>query len=281
MSKSPRLITFFSNEEAVSRIKETAVSQNLTLINVADETAVGPIRLVSQQETLGETLSGQTGKLFELITTEQPVLLIFDLDNTAVPWQRWIPALKSSPATHRFPILGVSHIDESLNEAQRVGANYSANKDEFEQTKATLIKNYARIPNYDSLKSTCDDPLSELALEGITLFNQGEFYNCHDALEEAWNLDDSPGRNLYRGILQVGIAYFQIERGNYRGAIKMLMRVRQWLDPLPEWCRGVNVAQLRENAQEVQSQLSALGPSNISAFDKSIFKPIQYKITPN
>ncbi|MEJ2751821.1 MAG: hypothetical protein P8169_03940, partial [Chloroflexota bacterium] len=42
----------------------------------------------------GEPLEGKTGNLFGLITTWQPALLLFDLANTAVPWQRWIPALK-------------------------------------------------------------------------------------------------------------------------------------------------------------------------------------------
>ena len=71
-------------------------------------------------------------------------------------------------------------------------------------------------------------------IEGITLFNQGKFYQCHDALEEAWKQDRSLGRDLYRAILQIGIAYYQIKRGNYRGGLKMLLRVRQWLDPLYE-----------------------------------------------
>ena len=53
-------------------------------------------------------------------------------------------------------------------------------------------------------------------------------------LKEAWRQDTGAARDFYRGILQVGIAYYQIERGNYRGAVKMLLRVRQWLDPLPD-----------------------------------------------
>ena len=260
----------------VERIQETAVSQNFILINIEDETAVGPTRIVAQREALGEKLSGQIGKLFEHITEWQPVLMIFDLDETAVPWQRWIPTLKTSPATRRFPILSVGSSDELLAEAKRVGTNYIAKREEFAENQATLIKKYARIPNYERLAASCEEPLSELAREGLELFNQGEFYKCHDALEEAWNIDKSPARNLYRGILQVGIAYFQIERGNYRGAIKMLMRVRQWLDPLPDQCRGINIADLRQNAEQVQTALSALGPDRISEFDKNLFKPIIY-----
>ena len=119
--------------------------------------------------------------------------------------------------------------------------------------------------------------LPDLALIGIRLFNQGEYYKCHDALEEAWRQETSPIRELYRSILQVGIAYFQIERGNYRGGMKMLLRVRQWLDPLPAHCRGVNIDQLRQDVDAVQRLLTQLGPDRIAGFDKTLFRPIDYE----
>lgn len=271
------LITFSSNSPFLSRLQETAVAQNLTLIIIEDETAVGDARIVEQPETLGEKLSGRLGLLFEQVSEWQPVLLLFDLDETAVPWPSWIPALKSSPATRRFPILCVSSAEAELAEAKRVGSNYIATKAEMVEKMDSLIKKYARIPDYERLATSCAEPLSDLAKEGLELFNQGEFYKCHDALEEAWNLDKSPARNLYRGVLQVGIAYFQIERGNYRGAVKMLLRVRQWLDPLPDICRGIDVADLRQNATAVQHALTSLGPDRIDEFDRTLFKPVRYE----
>jgi hypothetical protein len=47
---------------------------------------------------------------------------------------------------------------------------------------------------------------------------------------------------VYRAVLQVAVAYFQIERGNYNGAAKMFLRLRQWIDPLPDYCRGIDIA---------------------------------------
>lgn len=88
--------------------------------------------------------------------------------------------------------------------------------------------------------------------------------------------DKGPGRDLYRGILQVGIALYQVQRNNYRGAIKMLLRVRQWLDPLPAICRGVDVARLRENVQQIYDQVQELGADNLAAFDWSIVNVIEY-----
>jgi hypothetical protein len=56
--------------------------------------------------------------------------------------------------------------------------------------------------------------------------------------------------------------------------------VRQWLDPLPDVCRGINIAQLRTDAQTVHDTLLQLGPENISQFDRNLFKKVGYT-TPN
>lgn len=229
--------------------------------------------------TPGEQIGGKTGRLFELITAWQPALLLFDLSNTAVPWQRWIAALKSSPATRRIPILAFGpHTNvELMQEATRVGADAVLARSRFTADMPTLLQKYARVPAYDAIYTACQNPLPALARNGIENFNHGEYYACHDDLEEAWRQDSGVGRDLYRGILQIAIAYYQIEEGNYRGAIKMLLRIRQWLDPLPGICRGVNVAQLRNDATAVQDALTNLGPDRISEFDRNLFNPILFR----
>jgi len=50
-----------------------------------------------------------------------------------------------------------------------------------------------------------------------------------------------PGAELYRVILQVGIAYYQIERANYWGAHKMFMRPCSGFAPIPDRCQGIDV----------------------------------------
>ena len=54
----------------------------------------------------------------------------------------------------------------------------------------------------------------------------------------------------------------------------MLLRMRQWLNPMPPLCRGVNVEKLLEDATAVQDALFALGPEKISEFDHTLFQPV-------
>jgi predicted metal-dependent hydrolase len=224
-------------------------------------------------ELPGELLLGREGRLFERVVTAQPALLLFDLNNAAIPWRDWIAALKSSPATRRIPVVcfGPHEDVATMNAARSVGADAVLARSRFTAAMPDLFRRYARIPDYAALADACAEPLAPLAREGIERFNRGEYYSAHDALEEAWVVDEGPGRDLYRGILQVGIAYYQIEKGNYRGAVKMLLRVRQWLDPLPDTCRGVDVAGLRADVERIYAALMTLGPRQVGSFDRSLF----------
>lgn len=106
------------------------------------------------------------------------------------------------------------------------------------------------------------------------MFNQGEFYKAHDPLELAWMKTKSPERDLYKGILQIGLAYFQITQGNYRGAIKMFKRGQRNLTPLGDRLLGVDIRTLRTDAHDLEMALRALGPDLIHQFDTGIINPI-------
>ena len=118
------------------------------------------------------------------------------------------------------------------------------------------------------------DPLHPEARKGIDLFNLGEFYEAHDPLEVAWMNTSSPERDLYQGILQIGLAYFQISRGNYRGALKMFIRGQRNLEPLGEELLGVDITKLRSDAKIVEETVRHLGPSHLHELDTRLIKPV-------
>ena len=124
---------------------------------------------------------------------------------------------------------------------------------------------------------TCCETLHPDAIKGIELFNQGDYFAAHEELEEAWKHDRSTGRDLYRGVLQIAVAYFHLWKGNYKGTVKMFQRSHRWLDPLPDICRGIDVAQLREDAFAIQDEVLSLGPDQIEAFEIDKLKPIKWE----
>jgi predicted metal-dependent hydrolase len=120
----------------------------------------------------------------------------------------------------------------------------------------------------------CNLPLHPEALHGIALFNAGEYFEAHEALETAWRDEPGPVRDLYQGILQVAVTYLHIQRGNYGGATKVSARCKLKLDNWPDTCRGVDVASLRRNLGSVMDALARLGPERIRAFDEGLFGKI-------
>ncbi len=276
MPDQPTILAFVSDLMFTVRIGKVAEHLGYRVEWIETAGQLGAPDLDAPPESPGERLHGQEGRLFEYVTRRQPALLLFDLTNAAIPWRQWIAALKSAAATRRTPILcfGPHEDVATMTAARAAGADAVLARSRFTADMPALFARYARLPDRAALAGACAEPLSDLARKGIELFNEGAYYKCHDALEEAWMRDPAPGRDLYRGILQIGIAYHQIEQGNYRGAVKMLLRARQWLDPLPAICRGVDVAGLRADAARVYEALVALGPEEVGLVDRGLFRPI-------
>lgn len=66
-------------------------------------------------------------------------------------------------------------------------------------------------------------------VEGVRLFNEREFYACHDVLEEVWGDTLGPDREFYQGLIHVAVCLFHFEGGNLSGARKMYESARRYL----------------------------------------------------
>ena len=122
----------------------------------------------------------------------------------------------------------------------------------------------------------CQAALPPIVIHGLDLFNQGEYFEAHEVLETAWRAERGPIRELYRGILQIAVAYYHALRGNYVGSLKMFLRSRTWLDPFPQQCQGIDLAGFREDFQRVEETVRSLGPEGMAQLDCSLLKPIHY-----
>lgn len=115
----------------------------------------------------------------------------------------------------------------------------------------------------------CQGDVHPMAVRGFQLFNSGEYWLAHEALEAAWL--DEPGqiRHLYRGILQAGVVFYHIQKLNFAGADKVYRRSQRWLKPFPAVCRGIAVQDLRLGLDLVMAEIYRLGPQGMRQFDLS------------
>ncbi len=84
--------------------------------------------------------------------------------------------------------------------------------------------------------------------KGIALHNAGSYYAAHDAIEAEWHAERGPVRELYQGILQIGIGIHHAGNGNRSGAvIKLTGGIERLARFLPE-AVGVDTAALVADA---------------------------------
>ena len=117
------------------------------------------------------------------------------------------------------------------------------------------------------MRARCADaPPAELR-KGIEQFNAGEFFEQHETLELLWRATSAPVRDLYHGILQIGVGFHHWRRGNFHGAAVLLEEGIDRLGPFAPACQGVDVAALIADATAARERLLAQGAERVRDFD--------------
>ena len=111
------------------------------------------------------------------------------------------------------------------------------------------------------------DAVPQLVLRGIEEFNRGEFYECHEYLEEAWMQEPRRVRFLYQGILQVGVGFYHLKNGNWRGATGLIRNGTVRLKEFEPEALDIDVSHLVRESEACLRELEALGRERVREFD--------------
>jgi hypothetical protein len=209
-----------------------------------------------------------TRALFKL-----PVLVIVDLFSVGFDWVELIGLVKKSKAGP-VPILGFGpHVDLSLREkALAAGCDAVVGRGAIVSQLPHLVTKHKWALD----KSRCQDNPPNLLIEGIALFNAGDYYECHEVIEHAWNNEPAPVRIMYQGILQIGVACHHIQNKNWRGAMKLLERGVPKIQRFAPECMGLNLEQLLTDAEAMRQELLRLGPDWQGEFNKTLLPTIHF-----
>lgn len=202
-----------------------------------------------------------------------PVLALIDLASEG-DWAHAITRCKMRPQTSQIPLIAFSsHVDvDALSAARQAGADHIWARGKLMGELPQVVARYLHPPVV--YPAGWDAPLSELARRGIEAFNRGEYFEQHELLEEAWLAEPRPIREMYQGILQLGVAFLQIQRNNWAGAIKLFRRGLPRLRTLPPICQGVDIATLRASVEAIHEEVTALGAARLDEFDQTRFPRI-------
>jgi hypothetical protein len=76
--------------------------------------------------------------------------------------------------------------------------------------------------------------MSDLLQDGINFFNQGRFFEAHEAWEDLWRQTHGPLRLYYQGLVQAAVGLHHLGRGNLNGATAQLQKSLTKLEQYPD-----------------------------------------------
>lgn len=112
--------------------------------------------------------------------------------------------------------------------------------------------------------------------KGIQLFNQRQFYEQHEVIEQEWHAERTEVRTLYQGLLQIGVGFHHALNGNYKGAMALLNDGAEKVARFTPVALGLDTGRLVRETQECIDQLVVLGEGNMNAFDASSIPLIHF-----
>lgn len=109
-----------------------------------------------------------------------------------------------------------------------------------------------------------------LLARAIDQFNRGEYFEQHETFEALWRAEPGEVRRLYQGILQIGVAFHHLRRGNLRGARRLLARGLAAIAPFQPICQDIDVTDLVRQTQRALEAVDQLAFDRTAAFDWSL-----------
>lgn len=97
----------------------------------------------------------------------------------------------------------------------------------------------------------------QLLQEGIRLFNQEQFFECHEALEQAWLEASGEQKAFLQGLIQVAVAFHHLRRENLIGAGRLLAAGMEKLSAFAPQQEAVDVRGLLERLEPLRKDISA------------------------
>lgn len=102
------------------------------------------------------------------------------------------------------------------------------------------------------------DPADSRINEGIALFNQQEFFACHDVFEDFWSELTGPEKTFFQGLIHAAVCLFHFEGGNLSGARKMYSSFVLYVSDAPAMFCGIDVVKLMLDMEVCFAELLAV-----------------------
>src|SRR5215210_9450868 len=93
-------------------------------------------------------------------------------------------------------------------------------------------------------------------LEGIALFNAQRFWHAHEAWERIWLTAEGSDKTFLQGLIQLAAAYHHVQRGTFRGGVRLFDAALSKLAPYPVHFLGVDREEVVASAEKHRDRVA-------------------------
>ena len=91
--------------------------------------------------------------------------------------------------------------------------------------------------------------------KGIEEFNRGDYFECHETLEELWMVEVGEDKRFYQGLIQLSVGCFHLLNNNLRGAASQWEKGIAKLDDYGDEHLGIDLGMLLGQMRRCQEML--------------------------
>ena len=121
----------------------------------------------------------------------------------------------------------------------------------------------------------CEENPPAQFLLAIRQFNNREWYDCHETIEELWLGETGEMRDFLQGTLQISVALHHWRNGNYGGAVSLLKGGANYLRRVSDVCLWVDVPALIADSEKVRAALEELGKDRMDTLESKLIPRIK------
>jgi hypothetical protein len=125
------------------------------------------------------------------------------------------------------------------------------------------------------MMTNCAEPPPDELLLAVRQFNNRDWFECHETLEDLWMGETGEVRKFYEGILHVSVALHHWKNRNFGGTISLLRSGVDHLSHVQPVCQQVDVLTFMVSANTVLESLARLGKDRMAELEFSLIPRLQ------
>jgi predicted metal-dependent hydrolase len=90
----------------------------------------------------------------------------------------------------------------------------------------------------------------------VELFNEHQFWHAHEAWEELWLHTSGDEKTFLQGLIQLAAAYHHVQRGTFRGGVRLFDAAFAKLGPFEKGHDGVDRAEAVDAARRHREKIA-------------------------